>query len=61
MSFLKNKVYQILKENDAEILKNRFRNACAEITPLMIKRMRDIFMHRIAPCLGKNSDYIKFL
>ncbi|EFN64581.1 hypothetical protein EAG_11805, partial [Camponotus floridanus] len=58
MSFLKNKVYQILQENDVEILKNRLRNACAEATSFMIKQERDIFMDRIAFCLEKNSDYI---
>jgi len=38
-NILKNKIYHTLLEN-AEILKNRIRNACAEITSLMMSRER---------------------
>lgn len=53
-------MYQTLPEN-AEIFKNRIRNACAEITPLMIRRVRENFMHRIALCLEENGGYIEQL
>ncbi|RLU24746.1 hypothetical protein DMN91_002836 [Ooceraea biroi] len=58
--FLKNKVYETLPEN-AEVLKNRIRNACTEITLLMLKRVRESFMRKIALCLEENGGYIEHL
>ncbi|EFN67084.1 hypothetical protein EAG_06316, partial [Camponotus floridanus] len=45
-NILKNKIYHPLPEN-VKILKNRIRNACAEITSLMISHMKKNFMSRI--------------
>ncbi|EFN60462.1 hypothetical protein EAG_02684, partial [Camponotus floridanus] len=56
---LKNKIYHILPEN-AKILKNRIRNACADITSLMISRVKENFMRRIALCLEEDG-YIEHL
>jgi len=58
-NILKNKIYHTLPEN-AEILKNRIRNACAEITSLMISRVKENFMRRIVLCL-EDGGYIEHL
>jgi len=57
-NILKNKMYHTLPEN-AEILKNRIRNACAEITSFMISRVKENFMRRIALCLEEDGDRIE--
>jgi len=54
------KVYQTLPEN-AEIFRNRICNACAKIIPLMIRRVKENFMRKIALCLEKNGNYIEHL
>jgi len=59
-NILKNKIYHTLPEN-AEIFKNRIRNTCAEITSLMISRMKKNFMRRIALCLEEDDGYIEHL
>ncbi|CAL1680971.1 unnamed protein product [Lasius platythorax] len=58
--FLKNKVYETLPEN-AEALKNRIQNACAEISPLILQRVRENFMRRVALCLEENGGHIEHL
>jgi len=50
--FLKNKIYETLPANQ-EDLKNRIRNAYAEITCAMLNKVRENFMRRIALCLEK--------
>jgi len=58
--FLKNKVYETLPQ-DPEDLKNKIRHACAEITPAMLKRVRNNFMRRIAFCLEEDGGYIEHI
>ena len=60
MGFFKNKIYQTLPINK-EDLKNRIRNACAEITPAMLDRVRENFMRRVALCLEEDGGYIEHL
>ena len=59
-SFLKNKIYQTLPENP-EDLENKIRNAYAEITPVIIQRVRENFIRRIALCLKQNGNCIEHL
>jgi len=58
--FLKNKIYVTLPASQ-EDLKNRIRNACAEITCAMLNKVRENFMRRIALCLEKNGSYVEHL
>lgn len=58
--YLKNKIYDTLPENPEE-LKNKIRNACAEINPLMLRRVRENFMRRIATCLEEDGGNIEHL
>ncbi|EFN67261.1 hypothetical protein EAG_02191, partial [Camponotus floridanus] len=44
-----------------EDLKNKIRNAFAEITPPIIRRIRKNFMRRIALCLEENGCYIEHI
>jgi len=54
LCFLKNKIYETLPANQ-EDLKNRIRNACAEITCAMLNKVRENFMRRIALSLEKKT------
>lgn len=56
--FKKNKIYETLPANQ-EDLQNRIRNACAEIIPATLNRVRENVMRRIALCLEEDGGLIE--
>jgi len=58
--FLRQKVYDTLPQNMEE-LKNKIRQMCGLITPLMLEKVRKNFMRRIALCLEQDGTYIEHI
>lgn len=58
--FLRQKIYDTLPQNPEE-LKNKIRRACAEITPLILQKVRQNLMRRIAFCLEQDGNYIEHI
>lgn len=58
--YLKSKVY-VTKPNDIEDLKQRIRHEIRQITPEMLRNVRDAFYFRLALCQERNGAHFEHL
>ena len=58
--YLKEKIYVTLPRTREELV-NRIRQTSATITPVMLSKVRENFMRRVAMCLENNDGYIEHL